>query len=204
MSQKDNIYKLEIENAKVDDIDNYTCSVEDDVREIPVFIKPLVKMPGNINTVENEKLKIHCSVYGDPVPEIFWTYSNDTSNFTSIESINDTNSIITLEMDDKKIENSILLIHNVQMWHRGEYSCFGKPPYNHKLVNATVMVRVKGMYADNDYFKKPNKINEFIWFLCALSFAFESLEIQKSSNFFVLNILHYLSLYNTTYRLFLS
>lgn len=32
-----------------------------------------IKIPGNVNVVEGEKLRIVCMVFGKPAPEISWT-----------------------------------------------------------------------------------------------------------------------------------
>ncbi|KAL3285722.1 hypothetical protein HHI36_000250 [Cryptolaemus montrouzieri] len=148
VSQKGTIHKLVINDAKEEDIGNYTCSTDDEKEEedIPVFLKPAVKLPSSTNTVELEKLKIVCTVYGKPYSEISWTFSNDTYNYTDVNDLN--NDRITLEDDPEKgIENAVLLIRDVQMWDRGSYTCFGQPPYGHRRVNSTTEVRVKDKYA---------------------------------------------------------
>lgn len=69
--------------------------------------------------------------------------ANDTMNDTNIQDLQDDR--ITFEKDtEKDIDNAVLVKSDVQMWDRGVYTCVGQPPFDHKLVNDTCMVRVKG------------------------------------------------------------
>ncbi|XP_044744843.1 neuroplastin isoform X1 [Coccinella septempunctata] len=149
-SKRGTIYKLEIRDAREEDIAKYTCALEDDKNsqgvDIEVFTKPSVKVQRSINTVELEVLKIKCIVSGKPPSEISWFYSNETMNETNVNDIGDDR--ITFEKDtEKNIDNAVLVKSDIQMWDRGVYTCVGQPPYGYKTVNDTCMVRVKDKYA---------------------------------------------------------
>lgn len=150
ISRKGTVYKLEISDAKEEDIGLYSCALDEDKDspevEIQVFTKPSVKLPTNINTVELEVLKIHCIVLGKPYSNLSWFYSNETLNETNVLDIQDDR--ITFEKDTEKgIENAVLVKSDIQMYDRGVYTCVGQPPYGHKIINDTCMIRVKDKYA---------------------------------------------------------
>jgi len=150
ISMKGSIAKLEIWNGREEDIAKYTCALDDDKdaqsADIEVFTKPQVKVQRSINTVELEVLKIRCTVTGKPHSEISWFYSNETLNDTNIQDLQDER--VTFEKDtEKDIENAVLVKSDIQMYDRGVYTCVGQPPYGHKTINDTCMVRVKDKYA---------------------------------------------------------
>ncbi|XP_045474547.1 basigin isoform X2 [Harmonia axyridis] len=149
-TKKGSIHKLHIDDGREEDIDKYTCALDDDKEskevDIQVFTKPVVKVQRSINTVELEVLKIRCTVNGKPPSNVTWYYSNETMADKEVTEIDDDR--ITFEKDEERgVENAVLVKSNIQMWDRGVYTCVGEPPFKHRLINDTCMVRVKDKYA---------------------------------------------------------
>lgn len=120
-----------------------------------------VKLPSNINVVENEKLTILCGVSGTQV-SIKWLVNGKfafkpfTLNIKHVifflildKEIND--SRITFQSDDRGVENAKLIIEKVELEDRAKYTCIGSNPVSSILLTpsdltSSTLVRVKGKH----------------------------------------------------------
>lgn len=116
--------KLQISKANDGDVGNYTCqavNAKTNATEVPVKAvfsvigKPKISMPEDTPVVEGERLKLHCSVRGNPTPRVTWSINNNMP-------INTSDSRIKFD-DDKNVKGAILIIENVQMADRNNYTC---------------------------------------------------------------------------------
>lgn len=142
----------------------YTCSYKNETRTFDVMASVYVKLPSNINVVENEKLTILCGVSGTNVTlqwlvngkftvkpgkcililKIFFFFNLD-------REIND--SRITFQSDDRGVEKAKLIIEKVELEDRAEYTCIGENSVSSLLPpspdsKSTTLVRVKGIHLE--------------------------------------------------------
>ncbi|KAK9727905.1 Immunoglobulin I-set domain [Popillia japonica] len=138
-------YSVRVLRGNDDDAGYYTClfSVNGKVQNKTTMLASSsidVETQDNLNVVEGEKLRITCQVSGKPTPTITWQIGDDVySNSTGI---------VKLQEDaEKKIPNAVLIIENVNMTNRGNYTCRGHSAIQNKTVVDHTLVRIKDKYA---------------------------------------------------------
>ncbi|CAH1279866.1 unnamed protein product [Diabrotica balteata] len=108
--------------------------------EIRVTRQVLVKVPANINVVEEEKLRIQCKVLGDA--KLSWKFNNQTYNISE--------GRVTLENyteDGKVVINGMFIVEAITKDDRGIATCIGEDVANNKSTQSECMVRIKDKYA---------------------------------------------------------
>lgn len=134
--------KLVIDETKNEDSGNYSCRIfKQDVKtgeqNIIVIAKPHVSMPQDVTVVEGEKLMLECVVRGTPLPNVSWTFGNET--YYSSQG-----RVILKPHND--VPNALFVYEEATMEDRGQYSCIATNAYNFTS-NATSYVRVKDKLA---------------------------------------------------------
>ncbi|KDR06553.1 Basigin [Zootermopsis nevadensis] len=136
--------KLVIEDPKDEDAGNYTCRAvltkgngTIGERLIEVIVKPHVGMQKDVTVVEGEKLKLECMVFGRPLPEISWTFGNETF-YRSRDRV--------MLQEHNGVANALFVIKEAAMEDRGLYSCIATNA-NNSTDSAEVNVRVKDKLA---------------------------------------------------------
>lgn len=134
--------KFIIEKTNEFDNGTYTCIANGDRKNIIVVANVVVRVPSNVNVVEGERLTIHCTAVGTDV-KIIWQNGNETIT-------NSTEKFI-LQIDEKGVDNAILMVDNVSLDDAGEYKCiannFATESGVRNEVIDTSIVRVKGKLA---------------------------------------------------------
>ncbi|XP_050504565.1 neuroplastin [Diabrotica virgifera virgifera] len=137
---------LTLSDPKDDFAGNYKCVANpgkpDEVyAEIRVTRAVLVKVPANINVVEEEKLRIQCKVLGDA--KLSWTFNNQTYNISE--------GRVTLENyteDGKVVVNGMFIVEGITKDDRGIVTCIGGvDAATNKSIQSECMVRIKDKYA---------------------------------------------------------
>ncbi|XP_018329301.1 neuroplastin [Agrilus planipennis] len=147
------LYNLTIKGAEENDGGNYSCiafsgGVELARANITAASRIYIRTPRNINVVEGEKLRIHCQVHGNPLPDISWFVERHLPDGTTQnETYYSSRDRVTLEEDDRHIVNSVFIINEVTMEDRGNYSCRGYLNITEAHDESYTMVRVKDKYA---------------------------------------------------------
>lgn len=138
--------KLTIKETHADDSGNYSCVLLEgdtvkDTASLTVSAKPAMKVPGNINVIEGEKLVIVCTVLGNPTPFVSWKVGNRT--------INASDERIKLSADpDTGVNSTLLTIEDVQLTDRDYYVCTARSPYSDLVYKErTTTIRVKDKLA---------------------------------------------------------
>lgn len=142
--QKGSIHTLRIDRAGEDEAGNYSCIAYKGDEElhrslIVVGSTVRVKVPDNVNVVEGEKLRIHCQVFGRPTPFISWEIGNETYT--------ESRDRVKLLPDERNITNSILVIEEIEMTDRNEYTCIGSNEVPKTRDESKAFVRIKDKYA---------------------------------------------------------
>ncbi|XP_017060423.2 basigin isoform X2 [Drosophila ficusphila] len=138
--------KFIIDKTDASDDGLYSCSINEESRNITVIARVIVRVPSNTAVVEGEKMSVTCSVVGTD-PQLSWTFGNVTLT-------NSTDRYI-LKADEDNVPNAILTLDNVTLDDRGDYKCIGRNAANDYGVNGTntapaidvTTVRVKGKFA---------------------------------------------------------
>jgi len=145
---KDN--ELIIHRALEDDVANYTCKLVNsknnnsvvDSADFHVVGKPYVKLPEFITVIEEEKLKLECTVVGSPTPYVEWYIGNETYDQSA--------GRVKLSPDPVRgVKNALLELEPARMSDRGIINCTAHnvaTTFVEPMV-ATVYVRVKDKYA---------------------------------------------------------
>nr|XP_018906801.1 PREDICTED: basigin isoform X1 [Bemisia tabaci] len=136
--------KLFITKGTDDQAGNYTCNIKQDnktvyTREFEVTTEPYAKLHKYVNVVEEEKLKIECTVYGKPTPHVQWKV-NDTLYPASSGRVN------LLEDTERKVPNAVLILDSAVRGDKGQYSCIAINPKNQLNMTADITVYVKGKF----------------------------------------------------------
>lgn len=137
--------QLVIERSLETDAGDYSCSIKSlkISKTIHVIAAAVAKLPLNTPIVEGEKMSIQCYVAGTD-PKVEWTIKGNISSY-------EFPGRISQKADENGVENAILVVENVELEDKGEYTCtvtnaaveygFKKP-----VVKST-LVRVKGKLA---------------------------------------------------------
>lgn len=138
-------YILTVDKSTDSDSGNYTCIAyqgndEKARANITVTKTIFVKVPSNINVVEEERLRIECQVVGDAV--LYWIFHNEmydvSRNRVVLESYTDENRVI---------KNGVFIVENITGDDRGYVTCVGEDLASNQSSQDKCMVRVKGKYA---------------------------------------------------------
>jgi hypothetical protein len=136
---------LTLTNPKEDAVGNYSCVANPGKQDessalIHATRSVLVKVPTNINVVEEEKLRVQCKVLGDPV--LSWTFQNETYNETKgrvhVEDYTE---------DGKTVKNGMLIVDGITKDERGIVACIGENLSTNTSFISECMIRVKDKYA---------------------------------------------------------
>ncbi|RWR99118.1 hemicentin-1-like protein, partial [Dinothrombium tinctorium] len=103
ISDKTELSLLHINNAKIENEGNYTCSVKNDVGSDSVTVLLTVKMapkwikePKDITVTMGESVSIECDAIASPKPTIYWRHLNTNENTKSkvlkINAVKESNS----------------------------------------------------------------------------------------------------------------
>ncbi|XP_054278207.1 basigin isoform X2 [Macrosteles quadrilineatus] len=145
---KDN--ELIVNRALEDDVANYTCKLVNSKNnnsevakfDFQVVGKPYVKLPEFITVIEEEKLKLECTVVGSHNPYVEWKVGNETYDQSE--------GRVKLSVDPVRgVKNALLELEPARMSDRGTINCtahniattFAEPNV------ASTYVRVKDKYA---------------------------------------------------------
>lgn len=152
VEHKDRNYSMTISEAFYDDAGTWKCSAliggqEKAFSEINVATTIAVKIKAeSINVVEEDPLKVQCSVLGSPFPDLSWEIRSETYNGT----FDDGRVKIKNYVDEngKVVTNGELVIDKANKTDRGTYFCFGVNTYwAENTDSSSTMVRVKDKYA---------------------------------------------------------
>ncbi|RWR99117.1 hemicentin-1-like protein, partial [Dinothrombium tinctorium] len=103
ISDKTDLSSLHINNVKIENEGNYTCSVKNDVGSDSVTVLLTVKMapkwikePKDITVTMGESVSIECDAIASPKPTIYWRHLNTNENTKSkvlkINAVKESNS----------------------------------------------------------------------------------------------------------------
>lgn len=144
-------YTLTVTDSTNNDVGNWSCHVTVGDQTVSAEIQAATSIAvriktENINVVEEEKLRIECSVLGNPYPTLSWKI--ETSNYN--DSVFDERVKIDSYTDDsgKLVENGLLIIEKVNKEDRGLYYCIATNKFwagNEE--ESKSMIRVKDKYA---------------------------------------------------------
>ncbi|XP_030757069.1 basigin [Sitophilus oryzae] len=147
-------HTLKVTETTNHDAGNWSCGVlvkgaVQDTENIFVATTIAVKIKTeNINVVEEEKLRIECSVLGHPYPQLSWKI--ETGYYNGSVSTSDERITVEDYVDESgnTVEDGALLIEKVDKVDRGLYYCIAQNKYySQDLGESTSMVRVKDKYA---------------------------------------------------------
>ena len=104
----------------------------------------IVVRPGNLNEVSTgDTVTLSCVGYGDPLPSVFWSNSNNDMliNSSQITIFED-----TLSESGMYFVKSILEVCNVETMMSGEYSCTSQNEFSNQTARFQLSVLDDGMY----------------------------------------------------------
>lgn len=152
-SQDGITYNLKLSDAENNDVGNWSCHAMVGTEErasadahVVTTIAVRIKQD-NLNVVEEERLRIECSVLGNPYPDLTWRIN--TTNYTG-DAANYDRARIEDHTDDsgKLVENGVLIIDKVNKDDRGHFYCIGTNKYwDQNREESGTMIRVKDKYA---------------------------------------------------------
>ncbi|KAJ8933444.1 hypothetical protein NQ314_014001, partial [Rhamnusium bicolor] len=144
--QTKKLNELTVDKATDGDAGDYSCVILDDKAkeqaraEITAARIIAVKLPTNINVVEEEKLRVECKVVGNA--RLHWLFQNETYTVSRdrvrLENYTD---------DDRLIENGVFIIDKILKEDRGNVSCVGIDIYNNITEQDDCMIRIRDKYA---------------------------------------------------------
>ncbi|XP_050296807.1 neuroplastin isoform X2 [Anthonomus grandis grandis] len=147
-----NSYYFNLTKAEYGDAGNYTCTAlvnNQETAEGLIRTATLIHVKiksDNINVVENDKLRIECSILGNPQPVINWRIESENfngSDFDSRVKIQDYR-----DESNQNVVNGALIIDPVNKTDRGHYFCIGTNVYLDTQRDETEsIIRVKDQYA---------------------------------------------------------
>uniref|UniRef100_V5GVB3 Basigin n=1 Tax=Anoplophora glabripennis TaxID=217634 RepID=V5GVB3_ANOGL len=140
-------YVLSVDKSTGSDSGNYSCIIYQGTEEkaranftVVVTEALAVRVPSDVNVVEEERLRIECEVKGDPV--LYWKYKNESY------SVSGSNVILeNYTHEGKVIRNGVFIIEKISDNDKGEVTCIGEDIATGQSVQDTCRVRVKGKYA---------------------------------------------------------
>lgn len=136
---------LIIESTNDNDAGNYSCraSIKGEEKGDAEFVVRrlvAVKVPSNVNVIEEEALRIECKVLGNP--KLSWRFKNETYDISRgrviLENYTD---------EGKVIENGVFIVENIQEDDRGNVTCVGEDLYSHETDEDNSMIRIRDKYA---------------------------------------------------------
>jgi len=104
----------------------------------------IVVRPGNLNEVSTgDTVTLSCIGYGDPLPSVFWSNSNNDMliNSSQITIVED-----TLSESGVHFVKSILEVCSVEPVMSGEYSCTSQNEFSNQTARFQLSVLNDGMY----------------------------------------------------------
>ncbi|KAF7270589.1 hypothetical protein GWI33_016480 [Rhynchophorus ferrugineus] len=154
VSNHESNHTVTVKDAKYTDAGKWSCSVLIngqivDTEEIIVGSNVEVKIKTeNINVVEDEKLRIECSVLGNPQPKLSWRIYSGNFNSTVSADMERVTIEDYVNEHGNNVENGLLFISPVNLDDRGYYHCVGQNAYWQADVSeSSSTIRVKGKYA---------------------------------------------------------
>ncbi|XP_023021980.1 immunoglobulin domain-containing protein Bsg [Leptinotarsa decemlineata] len=141
------VHTLTVNEATDNDIANYTCivldknGVETASGKIRAARSIAVKVPSDINVVEEERLRIECKIAGNP--SLSWVFDNETYAESRDRVIIEDYK----EDDGKLVKNGVFILLNVTKEDRGLVSCIGEDRALNETSKSDCLVRVKDKYA---------------------------------------------------------
>ncbi|KAG5899557.1 hypothetical protein JTB14_008241 [Gonioctena quinquepunctata] len=139
---------LTVEKATEKDIANYSCIAKTSAGEearvdlIQATRNIAVKVPTDINVVEEERLRIECKIIGNP--SLSWIFQNvtytESKDRVRIENYKGD--------DDRIIVNGVFIVDNITKEDRGDVVCLGEDQLGlNETARSQCLVRIKDKYA---------------------------------------------------------
>lgn len=150
ISVSDDGKTLTVSRTTDEDAGNYTVLVVPSDKlgaeqrfNVTAVMKPLVKLAPQTSVVEGEKLTVPCTVYGVPVPTVYWTIGNKTYK--------ESEGRVKMEWSkEKEVQKALLQLGESTMDDRNTYICGAELDLGGRIIVANeteTFVRVKDKMA---------------------------------------------------------